>query len=136
MAVLTGKIYDINAELLRYRQHGTQHFGANTRSVREKLRLNPARRYETYSRVADAFEIGINRIGELDAECLTVDKSWAVALFRRKQRFAHNRTVVYDREERLRSKLGSVVDNVRTGRYSMGGGWAGALKDTTAALYL
>ena len=136
MALLTGNVYDIDAELLRYRQHGAQHLGVKTQSISEKLRLDPIRHYERYTRVANAFEVGIDRIWELDSDCLTVDKSWAIDLFNRKQRFAHNRAIVYDREERLRSKFNSIVDNVRTGRYSMGGGWAGALKDTTAALYL
>lgn len=136
MAVLTGSVYDIDAELLRYRQHGAQHLGVNTQPISEKLRLDPTHRYKTYTRVATAFEIGIDRIQKLDSDRLTVDKSWAIELFRRKQRFARNRAIVYDREERLGSKLNAIANNVRTGRYSLGGGWAGALKDATAALYL
>lgn len=136
MAVLLGTVYDLNMELLRYRQHESQHLGTETESIGEKLRIDPEHRYLRYTRTVTAFEEGIDRIRGLDPECMTVDKSWAIDLFRRQIRFSSNRAAVYDHEEPLHSKLNAIANNVRKGRYSMGGGWAGALKDTVATLYL
>lgn len=136
IAALTGSIYDLDAELIRYRQHNAQQMGVTSTSLRQKIAFDAARRQETYRRTEALFKNAVDKVLALDESELTVDKEWVIDLFERKEKYAHNRAVVYDREQRTITKLACISDNIRSGSYhSLGDGWTVASKDVLSALY-
>lgn len=137
VAALTGTLYEIDEELLLYRQHGKQDIGAPSHTdffdymelLKQTLTNPPEVRREEMQRWFERWDFLYQRMAQLDRESLQYNLDWALSLVDERREFYHHRTAMFDVKSR-RQRTSWVIDDVKNCRYRRyHGGRLAAAKD-------
>lgn len=137
IATLRGGIYDIDEELLRYRQHEKQVLGARS-SLREKLLRGARTGIIEYQQEAQKWEIAKQKLQSFENPEITVDRGRAESLFQQRIDFESRRASIRNPNIKTRTRIDEIRSSMDEGLYGeYANGFQSILKDIiTAVCYI
>lgn len=134
IAALLGRIYDLDDELLSYRQHEEQVIGAETHLF-DKLAQGARTGATEYEDEARKWEIIQDKLKSFDRHKLTINPERANRLFQQRIDFERNRAIIRDPKLSVRLRFGLICRHLQDNQYAeYGNGYRSILKDIFALL--
>lgn len=132
IAALLGELYDIDSELLSYRQHEDQVMGARTH-IWKKLVSGSQTGASEYIAESKKWKTVNDVLNSFDDRELTVDRNEARRLFQRRIDFEQSRATIRNSGITIRERLDVIKKNIQSGRYSVyANGYQSVFKDLMA----
>jgi len=133
VSLALGGLYDIDEELIKYRQHEDQDTGleVSTNLIDRMKQITELDRSEHHAERMDEFEQIANRLKQINEKRDTLWLAQIVEQVDRKYQYEQYESQIYDPKVRTGERLSYIWSNFRSGRYD-DFGWAGqvtALKD-------
>lgn len=139
VAAVNGTLYDINEELLLYRQHPRQDIGSREGTIMDQfnssLNLN---RHEWHERQARKWRSIWEALNQIEDSRKDTQSRKSVEFVRDKYRYEQNEMTIYDSEITVSKRLATVFGHWRRGWYDTYGpiGQATLLKDLIGSIFL
>lgn len=138
VAAVTGGLYDVDEELLLYRQHSDQDIGADpNRTVIDRLLGSwQLDRHEWHATHATKWKAISNRLREIAQANQETPPAQFVQFVENKYRYEREEATIYDSDEPIPERMAVIADHWNQGWYARYGplGRATALKDAVGAL--
>jgi glycosyltransferase involved in cell wall biosynthesis len=132
---LVSGIYDIDEELLLYRQHDAQDLGAPDMSFISNMFYSIQNfDYRHMKNMVDAWETLIQKVSEFEEEEITVQKSWVIGQISERLEYDKNRLQARNPNLSYINRCRGVYSNYKKGYYSKFGtyGVLSACRDLTS----